>query len=137
MPGGTDVILGEGMILNPFSNPTYVQDDRRIISVANANPNTNSTLLAVCISWRTSAASRSGRGRTFIGPLNKTAAEIDGSPTAGVLSSLRNAADDLVAAVGNADGTGLGVYSVKQGVLRDFTGATVADRFAYLSSRRD
>jgi hypothetical protein len=114
-----------------------VADDARTVVSTNDQQNTPATLLAVVISWRTTSASRSGRGRTFLGPMGIQSLQSDGTPAAGLISAVRTAAQTLVDAQGNVDGTSLGVLSVKQGLLRDFTGSTVHDKWAYLSSRRD
>lgn len=92
---------------------------------------------ALCTTWRTESASRSGRGRTFFSPLVRDAVDADGSPTAGCLNVARAAAQALVDSSTGADGGAIVVYSPLQDLARDVTGFSVRDRFAVLTSRRD
>lgn len=135
-PSGTTIRMGEGMIRDPLGNPEYEEDNVKTV-VSGGSGGHLSPLLCACVSWRTTSASRSGRGRTFIGPFNVQAQDSDGTITASYLNLLRNAAATLVSASTGPSGWSLGVLSVKQGLLRDFTGSSVKDQFAYLSSRRD
>jgi hypothetical protein len=90
-----------------------------------------------CVTWRSSVASRSGRGRTFLGPIAATQVQIDGTLSADALTELRAAAAALVSQSNTNDGVGaLGVYSRTDLVIRDFVGATVTDQVAILRSRR-
>lgn len=91
----------------------------------------------IVVGWKTASATRSGRGRTFIGPLQYAVVDDAGSPAAPVLSLVRNAAAALVSAQDNITQGGIGVWSTKQSLFRDFTGSTVRDTFAVLRSRRD
>jgi hypothetical protein len=91
----------------------------------------------ICVSWGTLAATRSGHGRTFLGPLWEQCQDDDGTPTPGILSGVRQAAQDLVDANQPDDAGAWGVYSQRQNVIRDFTSARVRDTFAVLRSRRD
>lgn len=91
----------------------------------------------IVVGWKTSSATRSGRGRTFVGPLQYAVVDDAGSPAAPVLSVVRNAAAALVTAQGLLTEGGIGVWSTKQSLFRDFTGSTVRDTFAVLRSRRD
>lgn len=134
---GTKHIIGEGMIRDPLGSPEYVNDSSRTrlgegaVSVA-------PSLLAVTVSWKTSSATRSGRGRTFVGPFTNDAMQAtDGTPSAALMSSLRSAANNLVSDSSGLNDWAIGVLSIKQGLLRDITGASVKDKWSYLSSRRD
>lgn len=90
------------------------------------------------VTWRTELASRSGRGRTFVGPLAKSVIEGNGSLTTTALATLRAAGAALVGQSNTNDGVGaLGVFSPTQNVFRDMVGATVTDQVAVLRSRRD
>lgn len=135
-PSGTSITIGEGMIKDPLGSPTYFPDDSRVYNPPPQSTMT-SAMLAIVVSWRTTSASRSGRGRTFVGPIIGAAAEADGTPTAAALTKVRNAASGLVSASSGPGGWSFGVLSTKQGVLRDFTGSSVKDRWSFLSSRRD
>lgn len=136
MRNSTQITIGSGMIRDPYGNPTYVDDDVTVLTGGGSSASL-SPLLAYCINWKTASASRSGRGRTFIGPLTIDNNEVDGTPAAAPLNAVRTAATNLVATSQGIGGWSFGVYSQKQGILRDFTGSSVADKFAYLSSRRD
>lgn len=135
-PSGTTIVLGEGMRSNIDTEPLYVADARRTIA-GTGGGGPAPALLAISAGWRTAVATRSGRGRTFFGPV---AAEVldNGKPKAAFVNSLQAACDDLVSASTGPSGWSFGVWSVKQNILRDFTGVNVReDSFAYLSSRRD
>lgn len=95
------------------------------------------TSQAIVVGWRTSLATRSGHGRTFLGPLWVNALDPDGTPKDTVLATVRAAAATLISSSSGAGNGALGVYSPKDHVLRDFTGAVVHDTFAVLRSRRD
>lgn len=89
------------------------------------------------VSWRTSAATRSGRGRTFLGPLNSAAIESNGTPTEGFRSGNQAAIDDLIETSDSFANGALGVYSRTENVFRDFVSGTMPNYFAILRSRRD
>lgn len=95
--------------------------------------------LALCCSWRTSTRTRSGRGRTFIGPLTGAVLDADGTPSNAYTADLRAAAQALVnAGATTGNGWAFGVWSRQESVLRDFTGVSVSDgRWAALRSRED
>lgn len=135
-PQTTVITLGTGMIRDPLGTPTYFPDDVRTLTGVTGGDYL-SPLLAVSVGWRTSVATRSGRGRTFVGPFNGAVNDGDGTVDGGFLTVLRAAAVDLVDASMASAGWSIGVLSVKQGLIRDITGSAVQDRFAYLSSRRD
>jgi hypothetical protein len=133
---GTRITIGEGMVKDPLGSPEYVDDDARILTadgVAGSAP----VLLALVASWRTTSATRSGHGRTFLGPLAPDFLQTDGTPNNNFVNTFRNAANNLVADSQSANGWAFGVLSTKQGIFRDVTGVTIRDRFSYLSSRRD
>lgn len=91
------------------------------------------------VSWRTALATRRGRGRTFIGPVVKSAAEGNGTPEESNRSALQNAVDDLVAtsAAAQPGGKAIGIWSPADAVLRDVLSGNVPNRFGVLRSRRD
>lgn len=90
-----------------------------------------------CVTWRTSLAARSGRGRTFLGPLAATAWQGDGSLAPAALTTVRTAAQALVDNSLNdgLDG-GIGVWSEVDQVHRDVVSSSVTDQAAILRSRR-
>jgi len=130
------IVIGESMIRDPLGTPEYVDDDVHTLSADGVAGNAP-VLLAACVSWRTSSATRSGRGRTFLGPLSPAVLESNGTPTANFLSDTNNALQDFVDTSGEGNEWAFGVLSTKTGVFRDVTGKSLKDRWAYLSSRRD
>lgn len=105
---------------------------------------------AICVTWKTSIAARRARGRSFLGPVNRDVVDADGTPTAGALTTIQNAAQTLVNTSRGITGGALGVYGLQNAapkgttdytglprVLRDITAYSVRDTFAVLRSRRD
>lgn len=92
---------------------------------------------ALCIGWRTSVATKRGRGRTFLGPLNTACLQDDGTPTTATRTTVLDAALAFIDAFDDVDNGAYGVWSAADSVLRDFTQGRVADQFAVLRSRRD
>lgn len=95
---------------------------------------------ALCVSWRTGTALRSGIGRTFLGPLSTGTMGTDGTPDTADLALARTASSALIAASiadRTEEGLGLGVYSRTTQTLRPFVSARVRDQYAVLRSRRD
>lgn len=89
------------------------------------------------VGWRTASATRSGRGRTFVGPFGEDSIDTNGSLSAALLTAC-NAAGQTVVDFNDSLGNGaIGVWSPTQNVLRDITGRRVRDQFAVLRSRRD
>jgi hypothetical protein len=94
-------------------------------------------VLQAVVGWRTTSATRSGRGRTFVGPFHPGAIQTDGTPSSTLVTNL-NAAGQSVVDFNSGFGNGaIGVWSPTQNVLRDITGRRVRDIFAVLRSRRD
>nr|CRY97331.1 hypothetical protein [uncultured prokaryote] len=91
----------------------------------------------IVVSWKTAARTRSGMGRTFIGPIVDDAMDSMGTPSPTALSTVRGAAAALIGSQDEPADGALGVWSPTGSVLRDFTAATVSDQFAVLRSRRD
>jgi hypothetical protein len=92
---------------------------------------------AIVVGWGTSQATRSARGRTFLGPLAENTLQDNGTPTATALTIIRNGAQALVDHSEAQTGTALVVWSVKEQLARDFVSAHVRNIFAVLRSRRD
>lgn len=133
---GAKIVIGEGMISDPLGDPTYLDDDSRTVLSSGASSSAPA-MVALVAGWRTASATRSGRGRTFLGPVSGGALQTDGTPEPVILGTVRTAASALVADSQSANGWALGVLSTKQGTFREFTGVTVRDRWAVLTSRRD
>lgn len=91
----------------------------------------------IVVGWRTALAGRSGRGRTFLGPIPVTVNQDNGTPIETARAALQAAADNLIAQQDDPLNGAFGVWSVKQQVIRDFASARVANEFAVLRSRRD
>lgn len=135
-PDGTTILVGDGIIKDPYGAPTYVgftPDPLEATGLAAQSPQ----LLAIVVSWRTTSATRSGRGRTFLGPLTPAVFDSDGTIASVYLGGIQSAAEDLVSASTGLGGWAYGVYSHKDSVIRDWTASSVKDRASYLSSRRD
>lgn len=96
------------------------------------------TSTMLCLTWVTSTRTRSGRGRTFVGPLAAAASQGDGTPTIQALTTMTQSAIDnlLTPFVGVGDGSFV-VYSPTQDIARDVTQFRARDVFAVLRSRRD
>jgi hypothetical protein len=92
---------------------------------------------AVLVSWKTGSGGRSGRGRTFLSPLNRDVAGGTGAVGATWLTLFQGAVDELVATSSGIENGALGVYSRTDNLFRDFTSGTVRPYFAVLRSRRD
>jgi hypothetical protein len=94
-------------------------------------------VLAVLCQWRAATGGRSGRGRTFLGPLGSGVAEADGSVYSGSQTAVQNAMNALIDASDSAINGALGIFSRTDGVMRDFVSGTVSPDFAVMRSRRD
>lgn len=92
----------------------------------------------LCLTHVTSTRTRSGRGRTFVGPLAAGTSQGDGTPTIQAANTLVQSAIDnlLTPFAGNANGSFV-VWSPTQQVARDVTAFRTRDVFAVLRSRRD
>ena len=93
--------------------------------------------LMMVLTMATSNASRSGRGRKFIGPVGVPTISTDGTPTSGAVTGLENAGIALVAASQGLTLAAIGVYSPTDQLFRDLVSTRVRDTFAVLRSRRD
>jgi len=140
----TDLVLAQGcavtydgLLVKVGPSPTFHDTGNEW---AAGNAGSSATLPpanCVVIGWGTQNASRRGRGRTFIGPIQAAANDATGTISTAALASARDAAADLVAANAGPPEGAWGVYSRSDGVIRDFTSSRVHDRFAVLRSRRD
>lgn len=88
--------------------------------------------------WLTSVRTRSGRGRTFLGPTAANTAQENGTPTEAARATIQSAGEGLIAAQSGVaqDFGAFGVWSPTQQVIRDFTACSVRNVFAHLTSRR-
>lgn len=91
----------------------------------------------IVVGWRADNGGRSGRGRTFLGPLGVNTLQSNGTPEEDTRSSILTAAQALVSeSTGELDGA-VCIWSPKDNVGRDITAASVRNVFAVLRSRRD
>lgn len=100
---------------------------------SNHLPNAN----ALCATWRGDTGGRSGRGRTFLGPIGPATATTVGQPTAGTIDTLQDAINTLVESSDSFDNGAIAIYSRKDNILRDITSGKASPKFAVLRSRRD
>lgn len=100
--------------------------------------------VGLCISWKTTLATRSGRGRTFLAPLRTSQYGPDGTIEDAHLAAVRAAATTLVgSSTADLNGAVCIVGLKNKGrpedgyLARDIVASTINDKVAYLSSRRD
>jgi hypothetical protein len=98
---------------------------------------TSPQVLQLVAGWRTSSATRSGRGRTFVGPWASIAMDSDGTPSSSLMAAMASAISTLVSASTGANGWAIGVLSRTDGVIRDVVGGRARDSWSVLRSRRD
>lgn len=89
------------------------------------------------VGWRTLSGGRSGRGRTFLGPLSDLVLQDNGTPTEDSRAGVVAAADALIAESGGPDGWAFVVWSETDSLARDFVSGAVRNVFGSLRSRRD
>lgn len=131
------VTTWDGYFLEIATGDPQVQETGATFSV----PGTQSAQYSAaanmaCVSWRSNLNARRGRGRTFIGPLHSSAIQTDGTLSPTALTAVRGAAQGLVSTSASANGWAVGVWSEKDGVLRDVASSSVVDQVAILRSRR-
>jgi hypothetical protein len=139
-----DSVLAQGAVFSFSGDFTTVEASPRAISGHHAwtagNAGSSATLPpanCLVIGWGTSSATRRGRGRTFLGPIQQAANDATGTVSTAALANARAAADGLLADIAAVGNGGIGVYSRVDSVLRDYVSRTVHDKFAVLRSRRD
>jgi hypothetical protein len=133
-------IISPVVVTTTGDNPEYVSPSASSAFdiVGSGGTGQAAQALAITVSWYTSSATRSGRGRTFLGPLSSGAIGSDGLPAAGNLATLRSAASQLVSTSKGLTTEGaFVVYSTKQNIARDFDSARVRNFVSVLRSRRD
>lgn len=135
LQGPGSVVLGDKSVIINEDPPQYAPTDRRQIPLTSSLAQAPD-LLQVVVGWRTAVATRSGRGRTFLGPLVDAWIEEDGLPNASFLNDVLTAAQGLIDFNEAAANGAFGVWSELDGVIRDFTGYSTSGRFSYLESRR-
>lgn len=92
--------------------------------------------VGLCVGWRSSLATRRGRGRTFLAPVSRVTFDSVGTILDTQLATIKTAATALCS-TSLADGNGaVVVWSPTDNTGRDVIGSKVNDRVAWLSSRR-
>lgn len=134
-PSGTTVST-DGVWTMLGEDPQIVDEDGWSIS-ATGSTNPLPPALSMCLTWRTSIASRSGRGRTFLNPLRTTIVQTNGTPTEAARTGLVNAGNALIAQFAPVTNGAFVVYSPTQNISRDLVGCSISNEFAVLRSRRD
>ena len=133
---GSTHSVGDSVIKDPYGSPEYYPFTATSVPGADegavAPPH-----LAIVVGLRTTSATRRGRGRVFIGPLNSLALQgTDGTISTDRLAMVRNAWNAFVADSLSTNGWGLAVWSGLDNVARDVTSAAVRDSLAVMRSRR-
>lgn len=136
LPNSMVVSMDGDVIKDPYGSPEYGSVTPWSVT-GTGGPDFLPTATAIVIGWRTTAATRSGRGRTFIGPLAPGVLQADGTPNTDALNDFRLAGTNLVNTSQGYVNSAFGVYSPTDNVIRDFQGSSVRDTFAVLRSRRD
>ena len=132
---GDNVITGRSEMVDEATSEILPVDGWTLDSAS--GPQLYAAVAQMIVTMRTSSATRSGRGRKFIGPVRSTTMEDDGTPTAGAIGTLQTACDTLLASSLAETGWAVGVYSREQNLFRDATALQVRNYFAVLRSRRD
>lgn len=134
--GGTSV-TSSGEWIRVLPEPAVIQnaDPFSVVTGTSADPLPPANCIVA--GWGTVSPSRSGRGRTFIGPCAVGTLEGNGTVQAAALTAVRDAQDLIIAHNALAGDGAVGIYSREQLLIRDITSRTVHDQFAVLRSRRD
>lgn len=144
--GGLNNLMAPGMVVTGPSevvagiegdSPTFEPVTGWTVNAAAGSNTTAPPVLQIVAGWRTALASRSGRGRTFLGPFNTSVLDVNGTPTNSAIGLVNEACQEIVDFNGGVDDGAIGVWSPTDGVIRDITGFRVRDTFAVLRSRRD
>lgn len=136
-PGMTVTMPNEVLAGIETGAPEYESVDGWSRLSDNASGGVLAPVLQLVVGWRTAAATRSGRGRTFIGPLGSNMADTQGTPSAFLLSSADTAANSIVVFNALLGGAQIGVWSETTATFRPINAYRIRDTFAVLRSRRD
>lgn len=136
LPNSMKVSIGDEVVKDPYGSPEYEPVTGWEVT-GTGGPDYLPMATCVVIGWRTASATRSGRGRTFIGPLAPAVLGADGTPNVDAMNDFRLAGTNLVNTSTGWTQAAMGIYSPTDSVLRDITSSSVQDRFAVLRSRRD
>lgn len=131
------VVSFDGVVREISGEPRYVDPADPWSVTGSGGGGAGPAAGQACVSWKTSSATRRGRGRTFIGPLATNAIDVnDGTLTTTRYQGLLVAAGQLIDASSSAGQWAIAVYSELDGVARDIVAAGVTDQVAVLRSRR-
>jgi hypothetical protein len=121
------ITVGARVIDQGVTPPAYVNTTPRVVTGTGAGVSYPSQLAAV-VSWRTGVATRSGRGRTFLGPFQANAFSTN-VLAPGTVTTIQAAANTLLA-------TGrLFVYSPRNNAYYSVTSATVSQQVRTMRTR--
>ena len=134
-PGGYTAAF-DGTAVSVGPEPEYFTSDPWSVTET-GDPNIAPPAAQMILTLRTASATRSGRGRKFIGPVRPTVVEADGSPTTAAIGVLQAAGDTLLATSSGTLNGAIGVYSETAGLFRDIVSVQARNYFASLRSRRD
>lgn len=132
----TSTIRWNGEMTTVDANPEIVTPGTAWNSAASGNQDPLPSSSAALIKWSTDSGGRSGKGKTFLAPMNKEACNGDGRITAATVTRIRDAATQLVSSSEQQNEWAFGVYSRQDSLLRDFTGSSMTNRFSVMTSRR-
>jgi hypothetical protein len=134
-PGGYSASF-DGTAVSVGEDPEYFTSDPWTVTET-GDANIAPPAAQMILTLRTSSATRSGRGRKFIGPVRPTVVAANGAPTTAAIGVLQGAGDTLLASSSGLLNGAIGVYSETAGVFRDIVSVQARNYFASLRSRRD
>lgn len=85
--------------------------------------------------WQAATGGRSGKGRTYLGPLSEGLNDSTGRVSSSAADLIAGAADDLIESSDSAGNGALGIYSRTDAVFRDFVSQSVDRNFAIQRGR--
>lgn len=135
--GTTTIDFGGDLVLVDGTEPTLKSGLHNWSVVGGTTTPNLPPANCICVSWKTDLAGRSGRGRTFLGPISKDALEDNGTPVEAVREFIQAAGNALIASDSPPDNGAFVVWSPKTHTGRDLAGVNVPNEFAVLRSRRD
>jgi len=96
---GTTITAGERVIVDPDTTK-FLSSATPLLVLGTSTNDPLPAQVACVVSWRTTVAARWGRGRTYIGPLQRVALDVAGQITAAQAAALTAAGTTLIADVG-------------------------------------
>lgn len=136
MPG-TTTVSSPPVITSVGPSPQYLVPGSSFSIVGTSASPQLPMQTAICVTWYSNDATRSGRGRTFISPVSEAQSTDAGVPEPAAVTALKTAAGKIVTYNQGLNTGAFGIWSQKDGVLRDIVRTNVRPVFATLRSRRD